>query len=98
MSLLRCINSLMNNYGDEIKSLSDVPQRFYSVIAGGLLSGLQLLVKQEILEEITCKITGVWAGKMAHQIKAIVPNHEDLSSIPGTHVVEGENHLLQIIL
>lgn len=30
----------------------------------------------------------LWAGEMAHQVKVIATNPEDLSLIHGTHIVE----------
>jgi hypothetical protein len=36
---------------------------------------------------------------MAPQIEArTTANSDDLSSVPGTHMVEGENQLLQVVL
>lgn len=36
------------------------------------------------------------AGKMAQYTRALAAKSDDLSSIPGTHVVEGENQIPQI--
>lgn len=35
---------------------------------------------------------------MVHRVKAFAPSSEDLSLIPRTHVVEGENQVPQIVL
>lgn len=37
-------------------------------------------------------------SKMAEREKVLVAKCDDLSSIPGTHVMEGENQLLQSVL
>lgn len=39
-----------------------------------------------------------WASEMAQWGKALVIKSESLGSIPGIHVVEGENRPLQIVL
>lgn len=37
-------------------------------------------------------------GKMAPWVKALAVKPTDLTSIPGTHTVEGQNQLLQVVL
>jgi hypothetical protein len=41
------------------------------------------------------EIDGKWAGEMARWVKEPVAKADDLSLIPRTHMVEGENQLLQ---
>lgn len=38
------------------------------------------------------------AGEAAQQAKALAAKSEDLSSIPGTHVVEKEKRFLKVVL
>lgn len=38
------------------------------------------------------------AGKIAQQARALVLKLDDLSSIHGTHAVEGENQVLLVVL
>lgn len=45
-------------------------------------------------ERTTLSIKSHWGGEMAQQIKAFVTKPD----IIGTHIVEGENQLLQVIL
>lgn len=39
----------------------------------------------------------IWASEMAHWGKRLVAKHETPNSIPGTHMMGGENRLKQII-
>jgi hypothetical protein len=40
----------------------------------------------------------MWTDKMAQGAKALAAKPSDPSSIPETHIVEGENELLQAVL
>lgn len=40
----------------------------------------------------------VGVDEMAQYVKAVTANTDELSSIPGTHMVGRENHLLQVDL
>lgn len=35
---------------------------------------------------------------MAHSLKVLASNPENLSSISGTHIIEGKNQLLEVVL
>lgn len=37
------------------------------------------------------KENGTWASRMPQQVRMLAPKPKDLSSIPGTHRVEGED-------
>ena len=37
-------------------------------------------------------------GEMAQRVKTLADVSQDLSSIPGTHMVEGERKLLQVVI
>lgn len=37
-------------------------------------------------------------GEMAHWLKADADKHEDVSSIPGTHMEEGKKSFPQVVL
>lgn len=39
-----------------------------------------------------------WASEVAQQVKALSIKSVDLGSLPGTHMLEGENQLLKVVL
>lgn len=55
-----------------------------------------LAIQREIFPSIKILITT--AGEMARQLKMLAEKTDDLSSVPRTNMVEGENQLQQAVL
>lgn len=47
---------------------------------------------------ILCSKIYYWGQRDGHETKVLATKSHDLSSIPGIHLVEGENQLLQVVL